>query len=240
MLNNSNVNTVTADTAISDAFGEEPVTFKEMKHILQNAATRLQHHVSSQAYSSNLSNLRYPKLERIRRAEPYIAISSNVARVDWPLSINEDEWRLADRRSPPMVETALPKANTKEDKPSAGPEWYHLPAMNPSHELKQDLRLLKMRSTWDPKRHYKSDNGRPLVPNYAQIGTILEGPAEYYSSRISKRDRKRTFLEAILAADEGSGRFQSKYTEIQSSKTSGRRAFYDRLKRKRSKRFPRR
>lgn len=100
--------------------------------------------------------------------------------------------------------------------------------------LKRDLQLLKMRSTWDPKRHYKTDNQKAMVPEYSQVGTILEGPTEYYSSRISKRNRKRSFVEEVLAAEEGTGRFANKYNDIQASKTSGRRGYYNQLKQKRS------
>ena len=94
-----------------------------------------------------------------------------------------------------------------------------------------------MRSAWDPKRHYKKDGRKPLVvPEYSQTGTIIEGPTEHFSSRIVKRDRKKTFVDEITAAEGFNGRFKKKSIKIQASKTSGRRAFYNNLKQKRSKR----
>jgi hypothetical protein len=34
-----------------------------------------------------------------------------------------------------------------------------------------------------------------------QVGTVIEGPGEYYSSRIPKKDRKKTLVEELLADD---------------------------------------
>ena len=73
------------------------------------------------------------------------------------------------------------------------------------------------------------------APEYSQVGTIIEGPTEYYSSRLLNRDRKKTFVEEVLAAEESTGRFKRKYNEIQSSKVSGKKAYYKRLKQMRSK-----
>lgn len=42
-------------------------------------------------------------------------------------------------------------------------------------------------------------------------------------------------MEEVLAAEQSSGRFKNKYTDIQLSKKSGRRAYYNRLKEERGK-----
>lgn len=92
-----------------------------------------------------------------------------------------------------------------------------------------------MRSVLDPKRHYKKENGKAKAPEFSQIGTVLEGPTEYYSARISNRDRKRTFVDEIMAVEESTGRFKEKYGNTQKAKTSGRKAYYKDLQHKRSK-----
>lgn len=92
-----------------------------------------------------------------------------------------------------------------------------------------------MRSVLDPHRHYKKDKKLGQA-EYSQIGEIIEGPTEFFSGRINKKDRKRTFVEEVLAGEMESGRFKRKYSEIQTSKTSGKKAFYKALKAKRSKR----
>lgn len=104
---------------------------------------------------------------------------------------------------------------------------------NLSSELKSDLKLLKLRNVLDPHRHYRSDNTRALTPKFSQIGQIIEGPTEYFSSRLTNKERKRTFVEEVLANEKFTGRFKKKYNEIQASKTSGKKAYYKGLKEKR-------
>ena len=92
-----------------------------------------------------------------------------------------------------------------------------------------------MRSVLDPKRHYKKENGRALTPKFSQVGTIVEGPTEFYSARIRNKDRKRTLAEEIMIGERYTGRFKSKYDEVQSAKTSGKNAHYKIQKAKRSR-----
>jgi len=93
--------------------------------------------------------------------------------------------------------------------------------------------MIEMRSVLDPHRHYKKDKTK--MPNFSQVGTVIEGPTEYYSARIEKKDRKKTFVEEIMAAEESSGRFKRKYQDIQAAKTSGKKAHYKALQEKRKK-----
>lgn len=91
-----------------------------------------------------------------------------------------------------------------------------------------------MRSVLDPKRHYKKENVKAKAPEFAQVGTFIEGPTEFFSSRLLNRDRKKTFVDEILTVEDSTGRFKSKYNDIQISKTSGKKAYYKKLKAKRS------
>lgn len=102
-------------------------------------------------------------------------------------------------------------------------------------ELKRDLQLIRMRSILDPKRHYKKENGKVKAPEYSQVGTIIEGPTEFFSARIAKKDRKKTFVEEALATEKENGRFKRKYQEIQTTKTSGKKAHYKALQAKRAR-----
>lgn len=90
-----------------------------------------------------------------------------------------------------------------------------------------------MRGVLDPKRHYKKEGSKPLIAEFSQVGTIIEGPTEYFSARLTNKERKRTFTEEILSAESASGRFRNKYGEIQASKTSGKKEYYKNLKAKR-------
>lgn len=105
--------------------------------------------------------------------------------------------------------------------------------------MKRDLQLLKMRSVLDPHRHYKKDGSRALAPDYSQIGTIVEGPTDFYNARLERSERKETFADEVLAGEKNSGRFKKKYGEIQIKKTSGKKAYYKALMEKRKRNFKR-
>jgi len=103
--------------------------------------------------------------------------------------------------------------------------------------LKRDLQLLQLRSVLDPKRHYKKENTRPAAPQFSQVGTVLEGPTEFYSARLLCRNRTKTIVEEVLAGEKTSGRLKRKYNDIQVAKTSGKKAHYKKLKARRSGRM---
>lgn len=67
------------------------------------------------------------------------------------------------------------------------------------------------------------------IPEYSQVGTIVEGATEFYSGRIDNKKRKRTFVEEVLAGEQETGRFRRKYGEIQAEKASGKKAHYKAL-----------
>ncbi|KAL8805498.1 MAG: hypothetical protein Q9200_005406 [Gallowayella weberi] len=160
---------------------------------------------------------------------------SGVARVDPAKVINDNERRLANGTRQNHVTGQARMTKSKALKSTSGSDWFNLPRTNLTPELKRDLQLLKMRSTWDPKRHYKNDSHKPLVPEYSLVGTIIEGSTEHFSSRIAKKDRKKSFVDEIMAAEKANGRLKKKTKEMQTSKASGRKAFYKDLKQKRSK-----
>ena len=101
--------------------------------------------------------------------------------------------------------------------------------------MKRDMQLLKMRGVLDPKRHYKKYSGKRLGPDFSQAGHVIQGSAEFFSARISKKERKNSITGEILADEGNHGRFERNYRNIQSSKTDGRKEFYKKLKAQRSK-----
>lgn len=90
-----------------------------------------------------------------------------------------------------------------------------------------------MRSVLDPKRHYKKESQKAQAPKYSQVGTVVEGPTEYHSSRIAKRDRKKSYLDETVAAEGQTKRFEARYKDIQFTRQSGKKAFYKNLRDKR-------
>jgi hypothetical protein len=128
----------------------------------------------------------------------------------------------------------------KEKRATAGADWFNLPKTDLTPELRRDLQLLKMRSVLDPKRHFKKDNSKSDVPQFSQVGIVIEGPTDYYNARINNKDRKQTFVEEVLANEASTGRFKNKYHEIAKAKGSGKKAFYQALKAKRKGRVEKR
>lgn len=118
----------------------------------------------------------------------------------------------------------------QKKKATAGTAWYNLPKTDLTPELKRDLQLLKMRNVLDPHRHYKKDGGKMQAPEYSQVGTIVEGPTEFFSGRVENKQRKKNFVEEVLAGEQETGRFKRKYGEVQNRKGSGKKAFYKALK----------
>lgn len=90
-----------------------------------------------------------------------------------------------------------------------------------------------MRSVLDPKRHYKKESGKAKAPEFSHVGTLVEGPTEFFTSRIAKKDRKRTFVDETLAAEGSNSRFKEKYGQIQAKRTSGKKSHYKAVQAKR-------
>jgi hypothetical protein len=91
-----------------------------------------------------------------------------------------------------------------------------------------------MRDVWNPKQHFKKEISKATASKFSQIGTIIEGPTEFYSARIRNKDRKQTFADEIAAGELLSGWFNKRYRDVQYTKTSGRKAHYKTLHAKRS------
>lgn len=57
------------------------------------------------------------------------------------------------------------------------------------------------------------------------MGTVIEGSAEYKSARMTKKERKSTFLDEILADKDLRDYTKRKYTELQTEKARTSRKF---------------
>lgn len=122
---------------------------------------------------------------------------------------------------PPYRESKyqLQKKRRKERQKTAGDGWFGMKAPELTDELKNDLRVLKMRAGMDPKRFYKK-NDRDGFPKYFQVGTIVDNPADFYHSRIPKKQRKKTIVEELLADSEFRRYNRKKYSEIMAEKAA--------------------
>lgn len=101
---------------------------------------------------------------------------------------------------PPNNPKKLNKLLRKQVKDTTGKNWFDMPAPTITPELKKDLQLLKLRSVMDPKRHYKNgDSKSKTLPKYFQVGTVVESASEYFTGRLTKKERKATLADELLS-----------------------------------------
>ncbi|CAH4035076.1 unnamed protein product [Pieris brassicae] len=107
----------------------------------------------------------------------------------------------------------LRKLRKEERMKTKGPGWFDMSAPEITPELESDLKLLKMRSVLDPKRFYKK-NDMQVLPKYFQVGQIMDSALDHVNERLTKKQRKRTMVDELLADAELQKYNKKKYKEI--------------------------
>lgn len=102
----------------------------------------------------------------------------------------------------------------KKTKKSASKEWFELPAQEITEDVKTELRVLRLRSAFDPKQFYKKFDDTKFPSNF-QFGRVVESSADYYSSRMTKKERKRTMAEEIMSDPHLAQVRKKRFTAIQ-------------------------
>ncbi|VFQ81370.1 unnamed protein product [Cuscuta campestris] len=101
---------------------------------------------------------------------------------------------------PPIDPKKLRILRRKEVKDTTGKNWFDMPAPTITPELKHDLEILKMRDALDPKKHYKKGASKSkALPKYFQVGVVIEPASEFYSSRLTKKERKATLADELVS-----------------------------------------
>lgn len=98
---------------------------------------------------------------------------------------------------PPRDPHITAKAAAKAQPDTAGKAWYNLPATKITDEVKLQLRLLRLRGAYDPKRFYKSADDTKF-PKYFQVGTVVDSPTDFYGGRLSNQQRGADMAEELL------------------------------------------
>ncbi|XP_076286187.1 deoxynucleotidyltransferase terminal-interacting protein 2 [Lasioglossum baleicum] len=112
-----------------------------------------------------------------------------------------------------MGKKQLQLLKRKEREKTKGKDWFNMRAPEMTPEIKHDLEVLQMRSVLDPKHFYKK-NDLKVLPKYFQIGKVLDSPVDYYSSRLTKKERKQTIVDELMADAEFAKYNKRKYKEI--------------------------
>ncbi|KAG7202488.1 hypothetical protein KM043_017058 [Ampulex compressa] len=116
---------------------------------------------------------------------------------------------------PPYNETKkqIQAQRHKERAKTKGKQWFNLPATEMTPEVRRDLELIQMRSVLDPKHFYKK-NDLKILPKYFQIGKVIDSPYDYYSGRLTKKERKKSIVDELMADAEFAKYNKRKYKEI--------------------------
>lgn len=112
-----------------------------------------------------------------------------------------------------LSDKKLKKLRRRERDKTKGKKWFNLPAPEMTEEVKRDLEVIQMRSALDPKHFYKRNDMQGL-PKYFQIGKVVDAPLDYYNSRLTKKERKRTIVDELMADAEFAKYNKRKYQEI--------------------------
>lgn len=87
-----------------------------------------------------------------------------------------------------------------------------MPATEVTDEMRNELKVIQMRSVLDPKHFYKK-NDLKVLPKYFQIGTVQRSPLDHYSERHTRKTKKSLVDE--LLEDEAFQKFNKrKYKEV--------------------------
>ncbi len=105
-----------------------------------------------------------------------------------------------------------------------------MPQTKLTPELKKDLRVLRMRDVLDTKQFWRKDTRKDFIPKFSHVGTVVDGPLDAHSSsRLTKKEKKRTIVEEVLAEAKANTKFKTRYSDIQERKRSGKKAYYKKL-----------
>lgn len=116
-----------------------------------------------------------------------------------PQKIDLSKSKLFEGPSGPVLGKRKLKAIKKKERAATkGPQWFGMRAPELTDERKNDLEALKHRSALDTKTFYKR-NAITTKPKYFQVGKIIETKADFYNSRIPKKQRKRTLAEEFMS-----------------------------------------
>ncbi|CAL4070830.1 unnamed protein product, partial [Meganyctiphanes norvegica] len=96
---------------------------------------------------------------------------------------------------------------------TAGSGWNNMKAPEITPEVQRDLEILQMRGVLNPKRHYKNSDMK-VLPKFFQMGTVIDNPLDFYTNRVTKKDRKKTLAEEIIHDEEVLRYQKRKYNEI--------------------------
>lgn len=122
---------------------------------------------------------------------------------------------------PPPGEQELSRANQLPPK-----DWHEIAERQLSPEEERDARIIENRQHIDPKRFYKSSGtgrARGELPKRVHFGTVVVGAHEFYSSRMTKKERRSRIIDEVLADKKAVAYARNRSKRINAAKSIGKR-----------------
>ncbi|RPB25332.1 Fcf2-domain-containing protein [Terfezia boudieri ATCC MYA-4762] len=227
-----------SEIRFDDEDGEdEQLSDERIASLLQEASTRLQQRASGGAAAADVDmldpdSIRFPKLNPGPLPKPYIHTIGAVSHITTAAISN------ITIIAAPLPVTPVPAAKKKKDfnaePTTAGKQWFDMPLTSKDPKTLRDIQLIQMREALDPHRHYKK-NILKKVPKYSQIGTIIADHSEFYSSRLTNKERKKSILEEVMSNEDTTNRFKRKRNELAAKSSAGGKEHYRKMKEKRKR-----
>ena len=125
--------------------------------------------------------------------------SSRLKSMDLKLDQKLAELEHAERA--PLISREGKKKKRKKDPndipPTSGDRWFDVPNTPVTPEIEKTFKVLEMRPYLFKEQHYKKAN-KWKKPAFFGVGTVLDDPKDFYSSRVPKKQRKQTLADELL------------------------------------------
>nr|XP_033327949.1 deoxynucleotidyltransferase terminal-interacting protein 2 [Megalopta genalis] len=231
------------DVDFQDTGQKSPICFDIEKNFIENDTAKKKERrdvtkdIDLEEFETDMGWLRPKKGQKKKATKTLVILTKNKTPVEEALEKSIIKPGFEQLESVPPYELSkkkLQKERRKERAKTKGKDWFNMRAPEMTPEVRHDLQVLQMRSVLDPKHFYKK-NDMKVLPKYFQIGKVIDSPMDYYSSRLSKKERKKTIVDELMADAEFSKYNKRKYKEIIDEKKKMHRKAFKHAKRLKDK-----
>lgn len=222
-------NDVTTKSSPQQSSSTKPTEGNELTHLIPGytAPLRLEAKSLQGITGNSLSELRSragqsesntnnPSVSALKRTVEEFDPSVAAKKVKTPSSIAIQKEMGRGGGIPTTFSSSFKKKATKQRDNSAGQGWFSMKPTPMSDQLKSDLAIIRNRNYLDPKKFYKSADS--FKGKVLQVGTVIEGSSEFYSSRLTNKERKQNLTEEIMSDVTVANYAKRKYYDMQSEK----------------------
>mmetsp|Transcript_18475 Transcript_18475/g.28985 ORF Transcript_18475/g.28985 Transcript_18475/m.28985 type:complete len:289 (+) Transcript_18475:42-908(+) len=227
---NNDVTTKSTQQSSSSSSSTKPTEGNELTHLIPGytAPLRLEAKSLQGITGNSLSELRSragqsesstnnPSVSALKRTVEEFDPAVAAKKVKTPSSIAiQKELGRSGGGIPTTFSSSFKKTARKQRDNSAGRGWFGMTPTPMSDQLKSDLAIIRNRNYLDPKKFYKSADS--FKGKVLQVGTVIEGSSEFYSSRMTNKERKQNLTEEIMSDVTVANYAKRKYYDMQSEK----------------------